>query len=377
MGHAVRLEQEPGQPSRRQAGEAVLQWVNAGLQPAPFQPQATTERLDWDTVADLLFTHRLATLALPGLRAALAPVPADVLSQIERFGVLTSRMNAANLLSMRAILPRFKAAGIELVVFKGPIVQQLAYGSLFARPSSDVDLLVAPSDFDRSRPILEAAGYDLAAECQSIWWRAGLGEQHYQGRVSAAATVDLHHRVQQPGCPLPKQMASLIANRRTIEIAGQAVPTLSEVHGHLLTAMSFVKALHHREPAARYVIDFVAYGQRQTPDHWLRLQAEAERQGLGNTVALTLRVCHLLFPGRDDLPQPSTRVLNHVSDAVLWDMTLHPGLKGLQWPRRRTLLRALYDRKLEYPLGFGIMVGSELLRHLAATSRPPSSPETP
>lgn len=356
---------------RLQTDQTVLRWVAAslGLENSTFASSCEPTEFDWSWATHVLFTHRLAVLALPALRIEDVAIPDDVAAQIKRFSTLTLRMNTANLLSMRAILPLFEAAGIQLAVFKGPVVQQLVYGTPFARPSSDIDLLVAPADFQRSRPILEAAAYDLAAECHSFWWRVGLGEQHFLGRGPAATTVDLHHRVQQPGCPLPRFMGSLISDRMTVKVASQTIATFSPIHSHLLMAMSFVKALHHREPAARYVVDFVAYGAKQSPTHWTDLLYEARRQGLENTVALTLRVCHLLFPGQSTLPPPSARVLPALPDAVLWDMTLHPSLEGLAWPKRRTLLHALYDRKFEYPVGFGIMAGSELLRYLAVSTK--------
>ena len=352
----------------RAVDHAVLGWVAQGLGLATSEPSQIheLEDADWSAVVGLFYAHRLTTIAAEGLALAGPTPPAMVTDAVERFRAVASRMNAANLLTMRQILPRFEAAGIPVVTFKGPVLQQMIYGDLFARPSSDVDLLVAPEDFGRSRPVLEAAGYDLAPECRSIWWRAGLGEQHYEGRVAAAATVDLHHRVQQPGCPLPSDMDSLMAQAVSVNVGGQSVRTLSPVHSHLLTAMNFVKAVHHREPSARYVVDFVAYGLKQPASHWADLEAEALRQGLGNTVALTLRACRLLLPVQNRAPEPSKPILSWIPDAVLWDMILHPDLDDLVWPRRRSLLYALHDHKRDYPLGFAFMIGSEFLRQTAS-----------
>lgn len=353
-------------PGRRLSDRLVLAWIGiaVGLEGGGGPLAGNLDDAGWDDIVALLYTHRLASLALPGLLASGRSVPAAVSAEIARFKAVATRMNAANLLSMRRILPLFEAEGIPVLVFKGPVIQQLAYGDLFVRPSSDIDLLVDPADFDRSRPVLEAAGYVLSPECRSVWWRAGLGEQHFQGGGATATTVDLHHRVQQPGCPLPKDMKGLMSDRVPVTIGGQAVPTLSAVHSHLLAAMSFVKALHHREPALRYAVDFIALGRRRSETHWQALLAEARRQGLGNTVSLTLRACHLLFPG-PGLPSPGRRVLDDVDDTVFQDMILRPGTENLDWPRRRDLLLALYDHKRDYPLGLGLMAGSEILRQAA------------
>lgn len=355
-------------PTRRMVSDhAVLGWVLNGLGVAGPDLTSTPrfDDADWHNVIALVFAHRLANLIRPGLETADLRIPVEVEAELTRFRTLANRMNAANLLSMRRILPRFDAAGVPVLVFKGPVVQQLAYGDLFVRPSSDIDLLVHHADFDRSQPLLEAEGYQLSPECRSIWWRAGLGEQHFEGADATAATVDLHHRVQQPGCPLPKDLTALMDQRVSVMVGGQTVPTLSLVHSSLLAAMSFVKALHHREPAVRYAVDFIALGLRQPPGFWDALMGEARRQGLANTVILTLRAGHTLFPRKLTLPKPDRMVLKDVDDAVFWSMIVHPETEGLNWPRRRDLLLALYDQKRDYPLGFGLMAGSELLRQAA------------
>lgn len=365
-----------------ETAQALMQCVSWALHSAPFDGRSMSDpehrfnsgvsHVNWDLFIELAFAHRLANLVAPHLASLASDRPETVLASFGRFRDVTSRMNAANLLTMRKIIPAFVSAGIPVLAFKGPIIQQIAYGSLFVRPASDLDLLVSPQLYQKSGAVLEACGYQLADECRSAWWTTGLGEQHFFSTSKADVTVDLHHRLQQPGCPLPKHPERFIALRRPISVGGQDIPTLSAVHGQLLSAMSYVKALHHREPAARYAIDFVAIGRGQGANHSGELQDEAVLQGLARTLALTQRAAAALLPDLvSSTPVPA--VLDQVSDRQLWDMTLNPGLSSTLWPRRRTLLRDLYDRKRDYPIGLGQMVGSELLRQAAAKSGRPAT----
>lgn len=338
----------------------VLGWVSAALQgvePAE-RPQRSS---DWPEIMSQLYAHRLAALVWPALAPFAADIPSESLRQFEAFRALTSTMNAANLLTMRRVVPAFEAAGVAVVAFKGPVLQQMAYGSVFVRPSSDLDLLVAGRDFHRAAAILEQEGYALAAQCRSLWWRACLGEQHFLNPSVAAVTVDLHHRVQQPGAPMPRDISAFVKEGGAQRIGGSAVPTLSHHHAVLLSAMSFVKALHHREPAARYLVDLIALSRKLTPEQAERLGSEARRQGLVATVALAGRGARLL--GGAGLPiEPESDVLPAVPDRVLMDMIMRPDHPEVEWPRRRTLLRALFDRGRDYPAGLSFMVGSEAMR---------------
>lgn len=325
---------------------------------------------DWDAVLERLWVHRLGGLVWPVLARRGPPPEAE--RWMRQYRSVTSRMNGGNLLAMRAILPRLDSEGVPALAFKGPVLQSLAYGDMFHRPASDLDLLVRPQDFGRAGRVLGQLQYRLADSCRTLWWTAGLGEQHYRSGPSGDTTIDLHHRVQQPGCPLPKHPEAFLDQRRTIVVAGQPVPTLSIVHTLLLSAMSCVKALHHREPAARYALDLAALGRGLDPEGWRRVNHEARRQGLRATLDLALRVARLLG-GRDLLAAAAqTPVLTRTSDATLMQMALNPDAPGIDWPRRRSLLFALYDRKLEYPAGLAAMVGSDLLRQASerALSRP-------
>lgn len=321
---------------------------------------------EWGALLERLWLHRLGGLVWPVLARRGPPPEAE--HWMQRYRSVTSRMNGGNLLAMRAVLPRLEREGVPVLVFKGPVLQSLAYGDMFHRPASDLDLLVRPQDFARAGRVLDQLQYRLADDCRTLWWTAGLGEQHYRGGRSGETTIDLHHRVQQPGCPLPKQPEAFLDERRTVVVAGQPVPTLSVVHTLLLSAMSCVKALHHREPAARYAIDLAALGKGLDAEGWRAVDEDARRQGLLSTLGLALRVTGLMV-GRDILAgAPQAAVLTRTSDATLTQMALNPGAPGIDWPRRRSLLFALYDRKRDYPFGLAAMVGSDLLRQASETA---------
>jgi Uncharacterised nucleotidyltransferase len=53
----------------------------------------------------------------------------------------------------------FAAAGIPSILLKGPAIDRWLYSGTFDRTYGDVDLLIAPRDFQRAQPLLEQLGF--------------------------------------------------------------------------------------------------------------------------------------------------------------------------------------------------------------------------
>lgn len=352
------------QAMRRAVDALLLDWVSAALKGETRVPPRLGAAV-WNDLIVQMQTHRLVGLIWPVISASAGGIPAGAVARLAAFRDLTTRMNGANLMTMRRVLPAFAAAGLPVVAFKGPLIQQAAYGGLFIRPSSDIDLLVHPRDFDRAAALLDREGYGLAPRCRSLWWRLFLGERHFLPRRPAEATIDLHLRLQQPGAPLPRLAATFLEAREDAVVGGAVLPVLSARHQLLLCAMSFVKALHHREPALRYVVDYAALSARLDPAAEQALEAEAARQGLRASLALIGRAAALLATppstAPTDAPPPAPVWL---PDADLETLILRPNAPDARWPRRRRLLWVLSDRPGEALGGMVFMAAGEVARRL-------------
>jgi hypothetical protein len=194
-------------------------------------------------------------------------------------------MNSVNLSTIGKVTSIMMRDNIEFIMYKGPLLQQQLYGDLFLRSSTDIDLLVHSLDFERAGKSLIAHDYVLPPECRSLWWRHFLGEQHFFSRQKGVATVDLHHRVQQPGAPAPRHMSTFFSCPRWTRVGSWEVPVLSATNTALISAMSLVKAVVLREPAGAYVCDFAKAVLAMDEAGRESLRAQADRQALGETLA--------------------------------------------------------------------------------------------
>lgn len=316
--------------------------------PPPGFDRAVPGQLD---VATLYSAARLNKLVLLLSGPVLDAVPQNdrgpLGAMVERYKARTVAMNARVIADTLSVSTALSSAGIAFVVMKGVCQQKLLYDEYFAKPVGDVDILVGSRDYGRARAVLETRGFAVADGCRSLWWRLFLGEQHMVKAGNPPVTVDLHYRLQQPGSPSPREPSAFIRQHETMEMAGARVPVISRVHRPILSAISIAKALFNREACGGYVLDFYASVRGMAGGEHLALMADAERQGLGNTLLLGFRAASLLFGERFAASEPSRpRVLGATSDGDLTAMILAPWTSGIRWPHRRDVLRELCGRNV-------------------------------
>lgn len=143
---------------------------------------------------ELLVRHRLTALA--GSR--LQEVAGDRVPPWFQDAVTTAvRGNRARALmaeaSTRTLARTLESRGIAVLPLKGFVLGQAIYGDTGLRELGDVDLLVAPSDFDAACDVLRASGYEPADE-RPVEGRPVL-HRSFAARQGARIRVELHWRI--------------------------------------------------------------------------------------------------------------------------------------------------------------------------------------
>jgi hypothetical protein len=322
----------------------AVQWCILPM--APTGPQTIPEGVNWRELGKVAARNKMAAFLLRGLDRRVGDVPPEFWTALEKQHEATVHVNTRNLMTLRLLVPALGAHRVDGVVFKGPCAQRLVHGDFFMKPSSDVDLLVSGRNFDKVGRILADSGFAVAEECMSPWWKLFLGEQHFLTTNPTLMPIDLHYRTQQPGCPAPRRADAFLSGSVTVMVGGMKVPTLSRTNSTLLSCMSLVKALVHREPAGGHVCDIAAGVAGHSPAEMARLVEDADRQGLRNTLALGLRSARLLLglPTRLE----GDHVVLRVSNADLLGMILRPWSSDIVWRRRSRTLWDLCDNEVTY-----------------------------
>jgi len=275
----------------------------------------------------------------------------------------TMATNSALLQELCTLLPPIVAAGLKLLLIKGPVQQKLIHGTFFQRPAADLDILVRAQDFPHAKQLLAEHGYSLATP--SVWWRSVLGEEHFRRSAVPHIAIDLHHRVHQPGAPAPYDAARLFSGAAYVRFGGIEIPTLNALDAMLLCTISIAKALYNREPSAAYLCDLYIWLMAATPETVNSFLLVARQSGLGGHLRLSLALMEGLLGPNPMLPNHEGTPLAGVADDDLLRMVLIPRDASTRWPRRRQMLWELCERRpARYGRELARVLGSELTRRL-------------
>ncbi len=129
------------------------------------------------------------------------------------------------------ILERFRAERVDFVILKGQPLSQLLYGDASRRMVSDIDLLVAPSQFETAIRALLAinlqpldSNSDLPKDlrCSKLY-----RNDRYFFDAAARTRVELHYRLMhQTYLKLPQTIELILGQKEIIQIQQKAIPIL-------------------------------------------------------------------------------------------------------------------------------------------------------
>jgi len=245
---------------------------------------------DWSGAIELARAHGV----LPSLYRFLAAHPSLVPSRLMRElrfdceeNTLRNRRLARELVRLSALL---EARAITPIVFKGPVLAQLAYGDVGGRSFLDLDLLVSRDQVGRARAILDANGF-APHETGPETLGGGFFQASAHPFVNPATgtAVDLHWALTPSYFPFAPDAE--VVRRRSIRLRLEEgeVATLAP-HDHLLFIC--VHGAKHGWSLLRMITDVAALLGAEQPFDWTALCAEAEERGSLSMLLLGVTLAH-------------------------------------------------------------------------------------
>lgn len=332
-----------------------IESLRASLSPPDKKGNKSTISADinWSDVEHIARMNKLFVAADRGFKYLSIDPSDEFLRATADYRRQAMVMNGVYLTTLKRVAQGLKAEQIEFAAFKGPLLQHDLYHDYFDRPSSDIDILVHEKDFQRASACLQNMGYILPEECQSPWWYHYLGEQHFFSETPGVAVVDLHHKVQQPGSPGPRDLHRYIASTRKKNIGTTSIPVLTQVNATLLSTLSLTKAIVRKEPAGGYLYDFAASCLVMTEAERSALRRQAKHQGLYNTLLFSINCANeILHLSKIDNYFDFEGAMS-TGYKSLQKMIFTPRDESIDWPRVRNILWNLTD-----PSGLGGKLGN-------------------
>jgi hypothetical protein len=190
------------------------------------------------------------------------------------------------------VLAALRDAGVSALVLKGFALAHGFYPHPGLRAMRDVDLLVCPADFGRSRAVLERLGWKIAEPEPEVRLRHLHGAAY---RKPDGPELDLHTRALAESAT-PEADAGLFSRAVPIEIAGVAAQTLSPAD-HLLVVC--VHGLRwSTAPAIHWVADAAMILRHPETVDWTALLEEAHARRLEASLGRALRLLAEEFTAR-------------------------------------------------------------------------------
>lgn len=194
--------------------------------PAPRQPvPELLGRCNHHLLLALAEEHGATNLLACFLRSWRAELPADFAQSVQE----RQRLNAIAALSLIAEMLRatelLTAAGIEVLVMKGPALSLQAYGDPALRQYGDIDLLVRGRDIYRVTQLLEQNGYSPRVPLSAV--ASGKIPGEYVFTREARLLIEVHTERTLRYFPNPLLVEELFARRQRLELNGKSFATLS------------------------------------------------------------------------------------------------------------------------------------------------------
>lgn len=108
--------------------------------------------------------HGLAGVVYASLQRSGVPLAASLERQYGMREAARALDHRAHLALLGEIDRALAAAGLVAVALKGPLLAERLYAEPSARPTSDIDLLVAEADLDRALAALGSVGYEASTD---------------------------------------------------------------------------------------------------------------------------------------------------------------------------------------------------------------------
>ena len=214
---------------------------------------------------------------------------------------------------MAALLTQFQ---LPFLVLKGlPLAQQL-YGDIALRPSSDIDVLIKPGDFQQTHEILLSQGFQVIRPTNCInrhffLWQKDMTYTHPDHPFK----IDLHWRLDRNPSWNQIDFTTLWQQHETVTISGINIPVLGK-HDNLLYLCQH--GAKHGWSNLKWLQDIVDFCQAYTLD-WPALWQQANSKRVTRPLLQAVMLIEKLY----DKPLPFTTKLSTKEHKILQKLVSH------------------------------------------------------
>ncbi|MBE9004352.1 nucleotidyltransferase family protein [Fortiea sp. LEGE XX443] len=167
------------------------------------------EQINWQFLLEIAAYHKVLPLLFLNIsKFGSQSIPINILNSLREYYYLNTQRSLLMASKLVNILNIFDENGIPVIPFKGPILAATAYGDVSRRSFGDLDLLVHPKNFIKTKQILIAKGFEPYADSneQEAAYLKSLDEKEQEAYLhrhwelhltnpSEQVTLDVHQSI--------------------------------------------------------------------------------------------------------------------------------------------------------------------------------------
>jgi Uncharacterised nucleotidyltransferase len=183
--------------------------------------------LDWTYLISTARTHGLIPLLYRHLATVVNDVPPAHFAAVKQESIENCQSVLTLMGRLTEVLQLFNQRDLPVLVFKGPILAEVAYGENSLRQAGDVDVLIEVENFQRAKELLESLGYEMVPALTSSQQKAHLSfhcEIQFM-RDNWFTVMDLHWSLAPRTFPFELKTEDVFARSRETSVGGQRFRT--------------------------------------------------------------------------------------------------------------------------------------------------------
>ena len=273
------------------------------------KPPIRTDDIVLDDKTLMSFAARTKTLGLlsRALKAHGLEIRPKLASHLAIQAHKIEANNYKNLTDTLAVCKCLKEKQVDHVVFKGPIQSSRVYNVWHARAALDIDILVEPEHYLAAKQTLSNNEYDLLIDDSSKWWEKHLGEAPFQRQSPRSKVIDLHHQIQQPGGPYPRNLKSYLEGSVERSFGRVSVQTMSPSNALMISAISYGKSLRAGTAWLHHAHEIIVTHAQADKQERIEFFENAKKDGLFNLYKEALENSQIVFGLIEENHQRSRR----------------------------------------------------------------------
>jgi len=311
---------------------------------------------EWNRFLMLLEPQSIIPYLYTKIRS-LSPVsspPKNILDDMRKKYLRNVKSSIYGELQTQEILVAFKKEGIQSIVLKGLAFAHTLYPDSGGRSYTDIDLLVKPEDFIRSRKIMDTLGYACNKNCFDISKNWFIEDMFIHRNNPKYLLVEIHWNLL-PFYRLGNIDIGRIFNESSeINLTDLKFRTLNPVDSLIFSAVH--QGLNHsREIKLSWIMDIALLcNQLHTKEEWGTLNKRSVDQGACLALRDTLTMAQL-WTGLE--------IPFGFNDFSVWSEPTKNELIGYSYAteKRNKLVSAI---KLKWPSNSNIFEKARILRYL-------------